>query len=87
MAFEQKDMSGALFKNERRETDKHPNAQGSCLIDGVKYWISAWTNTIQRGDKAGDKYQKLTFKRAEDQPAPLAGRPQAAAPEDDDIPF
>jgi len=88
MPFEQRDMEGALFRNQRRETDKHPNAQGSCTIDGVKYWISAWTNTIRSGDNAGDKYQSLKFKRAEDQPARAAApQQQAPMPEDDDIPF
>ena len=88
MAFEQRDMEGALFKNADKETDSHPNARGSCTIEGVKYWISAWTNTIRSGDKAGDRYQKLTFKRADDQPARSAApQHQPAAPEDDDIPF
>jgi hypothetical protein len=93
MAFEQKNMEGALFKNDQRETDNHPNMRGSCTIDGVKYWLSAWTNTIQQGDKAGERYQKLSFTRAEDQPARGATRaaappPQSAPPpDDDDIPF
>jgi len=99
MAFEQKPNSGALFRNERRETDNHPNANGSatvtcphCGAEG-RHWLSAWTNTIQRGDKAGERYQSLKFKAQDDQP----GRPASAAtsaprqpdpaPEDDDIPF
>jgi hypothetical protein len=89
MPFEQKNMEGALFRNEQRETDSHPNARGSATIDGRKIWISAWTNTIRQGDKAGDRYQKLTFKWADDQPA-RAGEParqEAPPPDDDDIPF
>jgi hypothetical protein len=87
MPFEQKNMEGALFKNDRRETDNHPNMRGSCTIDGVKYWMSAWTNTIQQGDKAGERYQKLSFTRADDQPAATRAAPPPPAPEDDDIPF
>jgi hypothetical protein len=56
--FEQKDMSGSLFKNERREKDTHPHATGQCVIDGVPFWISAWTKT----DKNGNKFQSLAFK-------------------------
>lgn len=63
MSYEQKDMTGALFINDRREHDKHPNAKGSCVIDGKKYWISAWTNTAQ---SSGAKYQSLKFELAED---------------------
>jgi hypothetical protein len=89
MAFEQKNMSGALFKNDRKETEQHPNARGSCTIDGVKYWISAWTNLIQSGDKAGERYQNLKFTRADDQPARSENSHAAPPPmpEDDDIPF
>jgi hypothetical protein len=96
MAFEQRANTGALFKNERRETDSHPNAQGSatitcphCGAEG-KHWLSAWTNTIQQGDKAGDRYQKLSFKAQDNQPgaaAPRDRQPPPPAPEDDDIPF
>lgn len=61
MAYEQKDNSGSLFKNERREKDTHAHARGSSMIDGVEYYIDAWTNTTAKGDK----YQSLKFKRKE----------------------
>lgn len=56
MAFEQKPNSGALFRNERREKDGDPQATGQALIDGVEYWVKAWTNEGQKG-----KWQKLSF--------------------------
>lgn len=59
MAYEQKDNSGALFANAKRETEKHPNATGSAMIGGVEYWVSAWTNTSSKGTK----YQSLKFER------------------------
>jgi hypothetical protein len=40
MAYEQKDNSGSIFKNDRKESANHPDAKGSCMIDGVEYWIS-----------------------------------------------
>mgnify|MGYP001299194652 CR=1 FL=1 len=39
MAYEMKENSGSLFKNERREKDTHAHARGSALIDGVEYRI------------------------------------------------
>lgn len=57
MAYEQKDNSGSLFKNDRREKDTHPHAKGSALIGGVEYWVSAWTKEA----RDGSKYQSLSF--------------------------
>jgi hypothetical protein len=58
MAYEMKELSGSLFKNQKKEKDTHPNATGSALIDGVEYWVSAWT----KEDKNGNKWQSLAFK-------------------------
>lgn len=59
MAYEQRDMNGSLFKNNKREKDTHPNAQGTAMIDGVEYYVSAWT----KKDKNGNPWQSLAFKR------------------------
>lgn len=61
MAYEKKDMSGTLFKNDKREKDTHPNATGTAIIDGVEYWVSAWTKDGQKG-----KFQSLAFKPKEE---------------------
>lgn len=60
MAYEQRDNSGTLFKNDRREKDTQPNARGSALIDGVEYEVSAWTKQGRNGP-----FQSLSFKRKE----------------------
>lgn len=61
MTYEHKPNTGSLFRNDRREKDTHPHAQGSALIDGVEYWLSAWTNRA----KDGSPYQSLKFTRKE----------------------
>ncbi len=61
MAYEQKEGTGSLFKNEKREKDTHPHAKGSALIDGVEYWVSAWTKEGAKG-----RYQSLAFKRKDE---------------------
>ena len=63
MAYEMNDNSGSLFANDKRESDRHPNAKGSALIDGVEYWVSAWTKTA----KSGQRYQSLAFQRKDQQ--------------------
>ena len=79
MSYEPKDMSGSLFRNDKREKDTHPHAKGDCVIDGKAYWISAWTKDGKNG-----KFQSLAFK-------PKEAKPEAArsvAPDfADDIPF
>jgi hypothetical protein len=75
--FKQRDMSGVLFKNDRKEKDSHPNAKGTALIDGVEYYISAWTKEGQKG-----KFQSLSFERKEAK----ASKPGRRAP-DDEVPF
>jgi len=84
MAYEQKDMSGSLFKNQKREKDTHPNATGTAMIDGVEYWVSAWT----KYDKNENAWQSLAFKRKEpkEDVAPK-GNNRALADYADDIPF
>ena len=85
MAYEQKDMSGSLFKNNKREKDTHPNATGTCMIDGVEYWVSAWT----KYDKNENPWQSLAFKRKEDKPdvAPKGNKSKFSDDDADSIPF
>jgi hypothetical protein len=66
MAYEQKNNSGNLFRNDRREKDSQPHAKGKALIDGVWYWLSAWTNEPRGG---GDKFQSISFERMTDEQA------------------
>lgn len=85
MAYEQRDNTGSLFKNERREKDTHANARGSALIDGVEYWVDAWTNEA----RDGSKYQSLKFKRkdaAQTYNGSTRSQP-ASFPIDDEVPF
>jgi len=87
MAYEMKEMTGSLFKNERREKDTHAHAKGSALIGGVEYWIDAWTNET----KDGQKYQSLKFKAKNERPVGGSMATQVNTQVDhdldDDVPF
>ncbi len=81
--------SGVLFKNDRKESAKHPDYQGNINVDGVEFWLSAWIKEGQKG-----KFMSLSVKkkeqRAQEQRAPKA--PAKAASDwdesaDSDIPF
>ena len=55
--FKQKDNSGALFKNEKKQSETHADYQGKVLIGGIEYYINAWV----KESKAGQKYFSLSF--------------------------
>jgi hypothetical protein len=82
MAVNRKDLTGALYKNDKRTTDKQPLYKGSCVIGGVEYWIASWLNDGDRG-----KYMSLKFE-PKDKPEerPAKGKP-SAQDDDGDIPF
>lgn len=46
---EPKDMTGVLFRNDRKEKDAHPDRKGSCLIGGVEYWVAGWLKDGKNG--------------------------------------
>ena len=64
MAYEQRDNSGSIFVNDRKEKDTHPDRSGTAMIDGVMYYVSGW---IKQGSKG--QFLSLAFKRKEDKPA------------------
>ena len=77
--------SGALFVNDKKTQENHPNMRGTLNVEGVEYWVSAWTKT----SKSGMRFQSLALTRKEQQAAPQrqAAPQQAPADFDDDLPF
>ncbi len=51
MAFEQRDNSGSLFINERKEKDNQPDRTGRAMIGGKMYWVSGWIKETRDGAK------------------------------------
>jgi uncharacterized protein (DUF736 family) len=64
MAYEQRDNSGSLFKNDRKQQDNHPDYNGSIMIDGREYWLSAWLKRSQ----GGKPFMSIAAKPKEEQP-------------------
>ncbi len=92
---EQRERSGTLSKNRKCEHERQPEYRGSCMIDGVEYWISAWIKEGMDG-----KFFSLAFTPKEERPtrealassqAPSNGgavpRRDWRRPVDDEIPF
>jgi len=57
--YEQKDFSGSIWVNDRKDQDTHPDRTGSAKIDGVGYWVNGWLKKT----KDGKPYLSLSFKK------------------------
>ena len=85
MAYEMKDMTGSLFRNEKATSDNHPTHTGKVMIDGVQYYQSAWVKETNDGRK----FFSQAFRRVEQDTPKAAPKKQAAMMGDDlsDVPF
>lgn len=77
---QQRDGSGALFKNDRKEQPNHPDYRGDITIDGQTYWLSAWIKEGQRG-----KFMSLSAKPKEEQAPPPKPAQKTGRSRDDDM--
>jgi uncharacterized protein (DUF736 family) len=74
---------GSLFRNDRKETENHPDYTGSINVDGTDYWLSAWLKT----SKAGKKFFSMSVKPKDAPPVARAAPAQPEFEPDQDIPF
>jgi len=78
--MEKRDNSGVLFKNDKKESEKHPDYKGNLTVDGKDYWLSAW---IKEGK--GGKFMGLALSPKDE--APLRAPPAKTKFVDEDLPF
>lgn len=83
--------SGALFKNDRKETASHPDYKGQINVNGVDYWLSAWIKPMKNDPER--RFMSLSVKPKEAAaPAPQqrskpAPAPSAGFDDFDSVPF
>jgi hypothetical protein len=49
----------ALFPNERKASDKHPDFTGQGLVNGVEVWASMW---VKRSSKTGEEFFSISVR-------------------------
>jgi uncharacterized protein (DUF736 family) len=77
--MEQKNNSGALFKNDKKANEKAPDYKGKCVVDGVEKEVAAWVKEA----KNGNKYLSLQFS----EPYKKPDNKGKYEPKEDDFPF
>ena len=71
---------GSLFKNDKKETETHPDYKGQINVNGDEFWINAWLKT----SKQGTKFMSLSVSPKDRQSNEPTRR---NVQEDQDVPF
>jgi len=73
---------GSIWKNHKRETDKHPHLTGTLNVEGKEFWVSAWVKDKNANPKAPELTLSIREKDKQDNIVPFQ-----PAVEDDDLPW
>ena len=86
MAYELKEGTGKLFKNNKKEKKEDRDYQGSIMINGKEHWFSGWINEGQTG-----KYFSVSIGKIKEPKESFKPRGDDEMPKSsslvDDIPF
>jgi len=79
----QRDNSGVLFSNDKKDNERAPHYKGNITVDGKDYWLSAWVKEGKSG-----KFMGLAVSPKEEYIAKPSERSKATDFDSDDgIPF
>lgn len=88
MAYEMRDNSGSLFKNNKPRNEKSPQWTGKAMIDGKMRFFDAW----EKKDKNGNTWFSCSFKEMQQVKQEIAAFDNISNQDtidafEDDIPF
>ena len=79
-----KNNSGSLFKNDKKQTEKQPDYNGTIKVDGKEYKLAAWI----KESKSGMKYFSISAQEVNLVPSDNTSSPnQFGAKVDTGLPF
>ena len=81
--MEQKNNTGAIFKNNYKKTDAQPDYKGKAVIDGVEKEVALWLNE----SKNGVKYFSAAFSKPYQAEVEAGGDEPTKQTTSDDLPF
>ena len=82
--MEQKNNTGAIFKNNYKKTDSQPDYKGKAVIDGVEKDVALWL----KESKNGVKYFSAAFSKPYQAEVEAGGdEPIKQKTSSDDLPF
>ena len=81
--METKNNSGAIFKNDKKTAETHPDYKGKVNVNGADMEVALWV----KESKAGMKYFSATFQEPYVKPPVLSPPAEPFAQDDDDLPF
>jgi hypothetical protein len=87
MAYQPKEGSGALFKNDKGDNPARPDYRGDLMVDGVVYELSAWIKPLP--SDASKKFMSMSAKpkQAQQGRQPQRSAPQRSQSNDDEPPW
>lgn len=84
MAYEPKDMTGTLFNEKQKKSDRAPDMTGTVLLNGVTMRIAAW----KKAGRSGEFLSLVISEQRARTDAPAAAPVKSVADDlDDSIPF
>ena len=78
---------GAIWKNDRKEQETHPDFKGSLNVEGKDYWVSAWKKKEGANPQSPALSFSIQLKEEKAKPANASNTAEAQDDFDDDIPF
>lgn len=77
--MEQKNNSGAIFKNDKRTTENHPHYKGKLMVNNEEMDIALWLKESKTGVKYFSAVLAPPYKRVDSEVSQVEA--------DDDLPF